>query len=152
MAKKTKRRKSSSLSRAIGVTGKCFMRYEMKKRCGIGRRRPAKKNVIVIPPEISELSAKSARCWMWYNVDICSAEEYDFMVKNGIKIDFENERYTVNLQNIERNKQILNAFRIEVAEKNRKNRKKMIAITLAKWSTITVLGMATILWFMGLKY
>ena len=135
MAKK--RRKSSSLSRAIGVTGKCFMRYEMKKRCGIGRRRP-KKQVVkynYLQPEEINGRRVTHMCYEDYDVILSTVEEYNFMIQNGRKVDFANDRYDVCLQNQAYNKQILNAFRIE---KVQKQERKSALRTLGMWSIIAV--------------
>jgi cytidylate kinase len=135
-----KRKRSSyklgkTTSRAIYLACRSGIRREMRRRAS----RPKKKNVKAVMPKIWNTGCEPARCWMWYNVDIKNMGEYDFMVQNGMMLDFENDDLGVTIEKQKANKEMLVSFRNEVAYKEQceKETEKMLSI-------ITLLGMVVL--------
>ena len=128
-----KRKRSSyklgkTTSRAIYLACRSGIRREMRRRTY--QNRPKKKKAKVVMPKIWDTGCEPARCYMWYNVDIKNMAEYNFMVENGMILDFENDDLGVTIEKQKANKEMLVSFRNEVAYKEqcKKETEKMLSI------------------------
>lgn len=129
---KRKRKRSSALSRSIYVTGKCFMRYEMKKRCGIGRRKPKKKvTYSYIPNETINGRPVTYMCFEDYDVIVHTKDELEFMLLQGLKVDFQNDRYDVSLEKQRLNKEMLALYRKQKIEREKQKRNLKVMSIIA---------------------
>ena len=142
MAKRKRKKKGYQLgkitSRAIYLACRSGIRREMRRRASACRPKKKKPTYSYVPDERINGRPVTYMCFEDYDVTVHTKDELEFMLSQGLKVDFQNDRYDVALEKQKLNKQMLALYRKQKIELEKQKHKLTIMSIIAVGIILTI--------------